>query len=304
MKRLSILFISLSAIVLLQAQPQSYISVWGEVGESSLLTSLTDVDTKASFGIGGGVGGGYEMHVDRFIWTVGLHIHPMLTSFNLGNINNSFSAVDDESDSFVFTYTQNNRKDVYSGLSLQIPLMVGADLGRMYFLAGVKVDLNVTGKSRVKTRLSSSGDYEDLIDPFTGMPEHGFFDDKTFNQKADYKFRPDVAVSAELGVNFGLVTKETGFDVPKNKQKFRLALFADYGLLDKHNQGTQESITLPTTFDAANMSEGITVNNILSTKQAQQKVSNLLVGVKFTVLFKLPEPSKCVICEYDSPIAW
>lgn len=304
MKRLGVLLVGLCCMLLVLGQPKSYISVWGEAGESSLLTTLTNIDTKSSFGVGGGIGGGYEMHLSNFVWTAGLHIGIMHTSFKLGNINDSFDAVDDEGDALLYTYTQNNRRDNYTGLSLQVPVMVGADFGRIYFLAGVKVDVSMLGRSKVKTRLSSSGDYYDLIDPFTGMPEHGYFDDVTFDQKADFKFRPDVMASAELGVNFGLVTKEMGFDVPKKKQIFRLALFADYGLLDKHNPGRLESITLPTKLDASKMSEGITVNNILSTTQSTKEVHNLLVGVKFTVLFKLPDHEKCVICEYDPPLVW
>ena len=304
MKRLSILLVSLGAVALLHAQPKSYISVWGEAGESSFLTSIENAASSTSFGVGGGVGAGYEMHVSKFMWTAGLHFNTLHNSFRLGNIENSFDAVDDEGDAFLFTYRQNNRRDSYTEMSLQIPVMLGADLGRFYFLAGVKMDFSLFGRSRVKTVLTSSGEYVDLIDPLSGMPEHGFFNDMAFNQKAKFSFRTDVMLSAELGFNLGMVTKETGYDVPKSKRKYRIALFADYGFLDRHNPSDLESITLPTSFDAGSMADGITVNNILSTNQVHGKVNNLLVGIKFTVLFKLPEASKCVICEYDPPVRW
>lgn len=305
MKRIGLLLVCLNLTIgLLSAQVKNYVSLWGNVGESSLLTTLTDVSAKSSFGAGGGVGAGYEMHVSSFVWTVGLQANLAHSSFRLGDISSSFRATDDEGDAFTYTYTQNARRDCYTDLSLRLPVMVGADFGRMYFLAGLKLDMSLLGRSKVRTRLSSSGDYDDLIDPFTGMEEHGFFDDMTFNQKGKFAFKPDVMVSAEVGVNLGTVTKETGYDVPRSKQKYRIALFFDYGLLDRHERGKLESITLPSSFNSSDMTSGITVNDILSTTQSQQKVHNLLVGVKFTVLFKLRDPSKCVICEYDPPLRW
>ena len=44
------------------------------------------------------------------------------------------------------------------------------------------------------------------------------------------------------------------------------------------------------------MVDGLVLNDVMSTAGFASKVSNLFVGVQFTVLFQLPEEQKCVIC--------
>ena len=140
---------------------------------------------------------------------------------------------------------------------------------------------------------------KEFIDPFTGMPEHMFFNDYVLEQKGKVDFKTNVMASAEIGWRLGHIDNSTGFDVPKPKTLYRIGLFADYGIFDVHYRSNKPAVVLPETFNAENMTSDMAVNDILSTSQAQKIVNNLLVGVKFTVLFQLPEPKKCVFCNDD-----
>jgi len=77
----------------------------------------------------------------------------------------------------------------------------------------------------------------------------------------------------------------------------------DYCVLDMHKEvKDQQSLTTPTVYDAQSaygtrtMIDGLTTNDIMSTDGFAKSVNNLMVGLKFTVLFQLPEAGQCVIC--------
>jgi hypothetical protein len=136
-----------------------------------------------------------------------------------------------------------------------------------------------------------------LLQYFTDLPIEGGIK-TTFNL--------DIAASLEIGGRLGLVTDGmAGFDVPKRKVEFRLAGFVDYGLLDIHFKRDAGALITPSTYsiDATRKTnpmvdpEYLQMNDIMSTANFADKVNSLLVGLKFTVLFQLPEDGKCVICQ-------
>ena len=103
--------------------------------------------------------------------------------------------------------------------------------------------------------------------------------------------------------------------MPKRTVEYRLAAFVDYGLLDLHTKGTQEALITPSVYDTdpgspnfvyntTTMVDGLTMNDVMSTKDFASKVNNLVIGLKFTVLFQMPESGKCVICAdgYNSSV--
>ena len=282
------------------AQVKNYISLWGNVGEASLLSKLDNMPTNGSMGVGGGLGVGYELNANHFLFTVGVSANIAHSAFNLSGGESTFDAIDTQGDPLEFIISTNKRKDVYTNTSVQVPLMIGGEFGRFYFLAGAKFDLSVNCATNVKATVRTVGDYTNtlgFIDKFTNMPEHGFYENAEFNaQQGKIKFNPNVMASAEIGWRLGLIAKGTGYDVPKPKTIYRIALFADYGLLDLHQRGQKEFFTWTDAVIDYDCLNYIGMNDVLSTNRAPKAVNNLLVGVKFTVLFQLPERKACVIC--------
>lgn len=286
--------------IVVSAQVKNYISLWGNVGEASLLSKLDNMPTNGSAGVGGGIGVGYELNANHFLFTVGFSANIAHSSFNLSGGESSFDAIDTQGDPLKFIISTNERKDIYTNTSLQIPLMVGGEFGRFYFLAGAKFDLSVNCATNVKATIRTVGDYTNtlgFIDKFTNMPEHGFYENAEFNaQQGKINFNPNVMASAEIGWRLGLIAKGTGYDVPKPKTIYRIALFADYGLPDIHQRGSKEFFTWTDAIIDHDCLNYIGMNDVLSTNRAPKAVNNLLVGVKFTILFQLPERKNCVIC--------
>lgn len=298
------LFLGLSLVALgLTAQVNNYIGVYGNVGEASLLTSLPELPTSDAFGVGGGVGVTYELQAGKgskqFLFTVGVGFDISQSSFDLSGGEQRYDAIDTENDPLSFIISPTARKDVYLNGALQVPVLLGGQFGRFYFLAGVKFDLSVLGTSSVKSTIRTIGDYPQFIDPFTSMPDHGFYDNQEMTPfKNKIHFEPNLKVSLELGGRFGVVTDHTGYDVPKPKVQYRLAAYVDYGVMDmlSPNRPTGEYFVWDGAVIDKDCLSHISMTDVLSTHQVKDALHNLQIGLKFTALFELPKRGACVIC--------
>ena len=153
--------------------------------------------------------------------------------------------------------------------SLQIPLLLGGQWGKFYFLTGAKFDYALYTINHLKA------DQETIKGSITYQKR-----DSTIS------FKPNLMVSAELGFRLGDVFEETGFDVPNPIAQYRLALFADVGVLPI-NKEAQNSL--------------IENGNVMSCRETKDaKFKSFMVGIKFTVLFRLPKKKVCLSC-MDQP---
>ena len=290
------------------AKVNSYVGAYANVGDWSLLPSQSKYS--ASFGVAGGLGFLYEMQAGptysqtRFLLDVGVGAHGGWTSFNQSSsAKKPIEKIqrDLDGDEFYYVYEIKDRKDQYTNLAVQVPLMIGVQHKKFYMLAGAKVTANVLTKAHTRANITTYGDYV-AFDPHYNMPEYQFFNDLPIKKKADASLNLNVDVSLEVGGRFGLVTDAIGYDVPKRKIEYRLAGFVDYGLLDIHKDRGLSFFTAPDHYNAeeayqtTTMVEGLEMNDLMSTSGFAAAVKNLVVGLKFTVLFQLPEPGKCVIC--------
>ncbi len=296
-----VLFLVFACTVCPLYAQKHYLITWGEAGAQALMYDIELVKNTSSIGGGGGIGFGYELHQKQFIFTAGIGANITYNALQLQPFSQRIEeARDSENDIFDFVYEQKSRTDGYTNLSIQIPILFGAQFSRFFFLVGPKVDLSVLRAYNINANLSSYGEYEMFIDPFTGMPQHMYYTDINLIHKGNTSFNFNIAASAEIGWQLGEIYKSTGYDVPKPKNTYRISLFADYGLLDWHTKGTNECISLPTSV-GADMTSSISMNDILSTRYRQTSVHNLMIGVKFTALFQLPEKKGCVLCNTELP---
>ena len=222
---------------------------------------------------------------------------------------------DVQGDPFTYVYQMANRSDQYHNLAVQVPILFGVQHKKFYLLAGVKIDANVLTKAYTSARLNTLGRY-DATDDYTNMPEYQFFNDVKKSNSEKAKLNLGLNLSIEAGGRIGEVYDEAGFDVPKRKIEYRLAGFIDYGVLNLLEKGTNAAIVYPTKYDSdknsptyvynpdgtnTSMINDVKVSHIMGTNGFANAVNNLTIGIKFTVLFQLPEKGKCVICDYDQP---
>jgi len=293
----------LGATMSVSAQISHYVGAYAQAGEASLMPTGDETELATSLGFGAGIGATYELRAGKyFIMDLGLGIHPSYNVFKIAGSKETLrNMTDSQGDVFDYVYNITDRRDRYTNLSLQVPVLFGCNFGRVYFLGGVKADLSCLVRDKTSMYISTEGVYKQFIDPLTNMPEHYFYDQQYTEQRASVKFDPTLMASFEVGMRIGEIYKGTGYDIPKQKIQYRLAMFFDYGIIDIHRPGSKPAIQLPSTINTANALEGITYTDILSTENVCDEVHPFMIGLKFTVLFQMPNKKRCVMCEESRP---
>lgn len=329
MKKRQSYWVLLLALLLcgtVNAKVNNYVGAYAQLGDWSLMPNQSDYST--SFGVAGGLGFLYEMQAGptysptRFLLDVGVGLQPGMTAFLQGtnSIEQLTDQVDLQNDEFTYVYELRDRRDRYNDIALQVPLMIGVQHKAFYMLAGVKMYYHVWTKTNSTALLNTYGLYNDY-DEFRNMPQYQFFTDRPIAKgvKTTLGTGLDIDVSFEIGGRIGVLQEAVGYDVPKRKTEYRLAAFVDYGLMDMHVKGTQRAVgvqnpsnpdqvlplqgnlnynvgaTYPV-YNTSSMVDNVVMCDVMSTTNFANSVNNLMVGLKFTVLFQLPEPGQCVLC--------
>ena len=314
-KRHSYLFLLLALLVssTMNAKVNHYVGAWANIGEWSLMTQNSTYGV--SYGVSGGIGGVYELQAGptysrtRFLADVGVGVNIGTTGFQQRNNQNITLAnqLDLQGDLFDYVYEVSGRQDSYRNILLQVPLMIGVQHKRFYMLAGAKIGYSLYTTTFSTAMVNTYGLYSSFVDPMRNMPEYQFFTDIKKEGGVRTSFNLDVDACLEIGCRIGLVTGDVGYDVPKRKIEYRIAAYADYGLLDLHSKRTQLPLITPTVYDtnptspnyvynSKSMVDNLQLNDIMSTDNFASSVTNLMVGVKFTILFQLPEEGQCLLC--------
>ncbi len=305
-----ILLLALLLAMPLNAKVNHLVGAYANLGEWSLL--LQEGKYGTSFGVAGGIGGLYELQAGptygqtRFLLDIGVGAWGGMTSFMQASNQDITlpNQTDLDGETFDYVYELRDRQDQYRNVGLSVPVMVGVLHRKFYMLAGVKLGANLYTKTHSEAMLTTYGQYVGL-DPFVNMPEYQFFNDLPVSGgvKTDLNFNMDLSI--EVGGRLNSVFDGTGYDVPKSKIDYRLAAFIDYGLLDLHTAGTAEPLIAPTAYNSGEtapvyntrtMVDKLVMNDIMSTEGFARSVNNFMIGLKFTVLFQLPEPGTCILC--------
>ena len=314
----SILLLMLLFCGSVSAKVDSYVGAYAQLGEWSLLPSSSQYS--GSLGAAGGLGFLYEMQAGptysptRFLLNVGVGAAGGWTCFDQSTdfTDKLRNQTDLAGNTFDYVYEISGRKDSYSNIAVQMPVMIGVQHEHFYMLVGAKMNASLWAHTKAWAKATTYGDYA-TVGSTKGipMPEYQFFEDKKISTSQKSKLNLDIDLSFEIGGRLGIINSAVGYDVPKRKTEYRLAAFVDYGLIDVHVIGNNEMLELPTTYDTdpssatyvfhtTSMLDQVKMNDVMSTNAFAKAVHNLTVGLKFTVLFQMPSDGKCVICSYGS----
>lgn len=272
---------------------------WVAGGEHTLLT-----DKEHALGGTASLGFEYRLQAGYFLMQTGVGMAYNAASFHPADYNAELpGAVDLDGYEFTFVYQFSDRKDTYSSLELQVPLMFGASFptgsGEFYFLLGGKFSFRPIGWVNMQVMVSTYGDYPQFLDPFTGMPEHQFFDARPLNSLNPLNPLNSLnplnplnsltpLASAELGYTMALPRTARG-----RGRLLRIALYADVGVLNTFPfyQGMHLSdglMFLPDTFNNENMFTPLGINPYLSACSKETVLRDLSVGLKLSYAWSIP----------------
>lgn len=287
-----------------------YINVYGKLGYAAMFDNLSRYGNSYSAdpfalsnrsltgGVGAGIGIGYELEYNAFRFNTGLE-------FNFLNSTSDYAFRQDRP--MLSPYRMTYHYDVYNlhetrnGGYVGLPILLGAQFGRYFFMAGARVGLGVLGNWKNNMKYDVTATDPMLIDPLGGDDNLGLKEYEVakgtpgYNGKLKLK-QPELSILAEFGIDLDewlqyKPEKRRGRNQKKSFREslhYKLSAFAEYGVLN--NNGSDAA--LPLTFNETQVaSTGSNTMYALADPATGNtpNLNNLFVGVKFTVQYELPK---------------
>lgn len=310
------------------AKVRHYLGGWLYTGYSAMFHNIPQTDVCG--GIGAGIGGGYQLRANKFMFNTGIEFAFInsvtkidnLTGETVVNAINSNRADGTPINTVMVRYGYRKYNDSQRAGIINVPIMAGMRLGgkyNYYFLAGTKVGLPVFGFNSSKGKVNM--EVYDKIETSTPVLIANY-DNRTIkgNTNTSNLDNINVMASAEFGLELNQWLdktekvkkkaknrREKGSKMGRRQQfvretpRMRAALFVDYGLTNinkNENSGGQLS-SVPTHFSLANMGKEVTFenHNLLTTNSAfdngkVKRVNPFIVGVKGSVFFDVTKPKR------------
>ena len=315
MKRVYILLSLVALGFTAMAQEQGthhYLNLYGKAGWAGMMDGMSaynksvnagtlgtyDLSNKTLFGgPGAGLGFGYELQAGHFLLDLGIEAEWLRSTSKY-----AFGVSRDMIDPYNLTYIyrfydwRETRNSVYAS----VPIMLGAQFGNFYFLAGAKVGYGIMANFK------NYGDYDVVAyDPTLageiGGTSHGLglhhVDKNTpgYNGKLTLK-QPDVRGMLEIGLdldpwlqapvdrrrnnNRGQRGRRPKYEpFSRHDVHYRVALFAEYGFMNVNGGEASQ----PLNYTDSKSVNPTGSNSVLG----DNKMNNLFAGVKFTVQFEV-----------------
>lgn len=284
------------AFTRLTPETHHFVALHGDLGYSALLHTIPG--QRAAAGVNANMGIDYRFFRNNFILSVGAEGMYELNSNNLKAVDMTVPMMDTEGDLFQMHVMMDKSRDRSHMVNLNIPLLIGGEWKRFYFLLGPKVSINMYGSTSSKAEYTTFGEYERYYDDFYEMPNHQFESGRKMSSSSiKMKWNFNILAHAEIGARIGHMYKHQMFRLNPDMIRMYVALYADFGVLNLHSA----SKTDVGTFGYRETDEGVQfyVQPLMLSNLASGAVfRNLNVGVKFTVAFELKQNSKSYIYDY------
>jgi hypothetical protein len=291
---LSLYSVDTKAYTRLNPDFHHFFSVDGALGYASLLNNSDTITPGAGVSIH--VGAGYRLFYNNFLFATGVEMQYLYNQYSMSGAKLDLKMRDTEGDPFIYHIDATEGQDQVNSLSINLPLLFGAEYKRFYFLAGPKFSLNLWNNMQAQSQMIASAEYGRYIDIFEDMPNHmlGKFDIQSPETRADWDL--DVIAHVEIGARVGKISFESGADIEKPKHRVYLALYADYGLFNL-NQSTSQGYRLGYEQTPGQPLNIYLTPALMSKEMSGIRVNQFCVGIKATVLLELPTHGPCVICK-------
>ncbi len=310
MKRISIYILTALGILSLtlpvkaqnktQDQPQKVVpihrfGVSPAIGYAAILNNTPDAHLIGGCGVGLGLN--YELQYKRFLFQTGVGFDFLNSVTRLNDFSRTRPMLEPYS-TMDYQYDFQRYRDIQNMGNLSLPVLFGAEFGKVFFLAGAKLSYPVIGNGKAKTNLTITAIDQEFIDPMQNMPNHHLTDYKlSGNNKIAYNF--NTSLVAEVGINLDqwLAYKPKRKRGQRNRKKtfkeclhYRASLFAEYGLLNSNNFASNQPANGEWLTFAQ---EGVDANLSASAVASQsEKLNPLFVGAKFTIQYEVQPPVK------------
>ncbi len=263
-----------------------------QFGEGSTAADAPLMNKKLTGGFGAGLEATYQLEVNHFLFETGLEFDFFNSKTTYGFAQQRVYDVIGKPYTQTHYFLTDNIAETRNIGMFQLPIMLGAQFSRYYFLVGARIGYAMPFGYKQK------GTYDWVIQDDAYLHQYGGgVIDVPEVDKSSFKLNP-LAVSAclELGLDLDEWMQQAPDEQKKVKVKpgerlpfgrehihYRVALFADYELLNMNNS----LATLPLTF-TGNETKPTGANTVFGMNDAAAKMTNLFIGAKFTIQFEVP----------------
>lgn len=196
------------------------------------------------------------------------------------------------------------RCDVSRNLHAQVPLYVGQYIfgayGMGYWLGGLHLNYAFRGDTKQTMLVTTKALYEPYLGVWHEMDNHGYRHNVPIERKGDrLKLSFDLMFHAEAGYEYTTWRSPNSYRVRPGDRtdcRMRFAAFADFSLLDicPRTDNVLYDIPAESLYDFPTYR----MDHVFSTAEAKDYwMRNLYVGVRFTILFGLPQKEYCILCD-------
>lgn len=273
-----------------------FITLHGDLGLATLMHNISGQQT--SFGVNPIVGVDYRLFHNDFLFSVGIEASYGLYINRMDDRDEVLRMMDTEGDLFDMHIHVDRSRDKAHAVNLNIPLYVGGEWKRFYFLVGPKLSVNLYGATSSTALVTTYGDYERYYDDFYDMPNHQFISGQQMGSGVlPMKWNFNVMAHAEIGGRVSHFEEHQQFRLHPDKYRMYLAFFVDFGVLNVHYGAGGAPM-----FDYRETEQGVQFYIqplMLSSVSTGAAFRNLHVGVKYTVAFELPKHGKSYIYDGD-----
>lgn len=199
-----------------------------------------------------------------------------------------------------------NRNDQAKTTYFDIPISLGVGFYNFYANVGVKFEVPLAGRQRVRANVTTTSTYDQFIGNFEEMDNHGLRKDVPIDYKNNelvFKKSLNTLLSAEIGYEWAFNTGYVGGYNAKNKhfeERLRVALFGEYGFANVLPNSSFPLVYIPEDYkwDVPKYE----MNHILTTEAAKGFwAHNYYAGIRIIFLIGIKTSTKCVLCgEYQS----
>lgn len=138
---------------------------------------------KQYWGAEASFGGGYALERNHFMLALSLQAGYQHASARQTDYATHEPAIDDENKPYILNSIYTNGKAQYHMVNIALPILFGGASEHFYGLVGPVIGMQVYGKESNQYSLTTTGDYDPMIETFHDMPNHGFYTRDTRSQK-------------------------------------------------------------------------------------------------------------------------
>ena len=218
----------------------------------------------AGNGFAPAAGVGYRLVYNHFLLDVGLGVEYRQAWLRPTALTQVYEqATDEQGYAYTGHHSWTERRSVMKHVGLNLPVMLGGEWDKFYFLAGVKLNADIWGRSSEQGYYSLEATYDRYMDPFTDMPNHGYVTNEPYT--CDQVVLPmAVQLRACVEAGYCVYGADSGRYRRQKSTKVYVSVFGEYSVI-----GTPDTY-MP-----------------------------LLVGARVTALIPLPQKTKCTTCVKD-----